>query len=155
MFAGIGGICLGFKEAGADIVWANEIDHSACETYRRNFDGAPYLVEGDIHDISPDQDIHLDIVVAGFPCQAFSIAGYRKGFEDTRGTLFFEVLRIIREKKPRAVFLENVKNLMTHDNGHTYSVIRSCLEDEKYEVTERVLNTMEYGGIPQNRERIY
>ena len=155
MFAGIGGICLGFKEAGADIVWANEIDHNACETYRLNFDGAPYLVEGDIHDITPGTDLKFDIVAAGFPCQAFSVAGYRKGFEDARGTLFFEVLRIIREKQPRTVFLENVKNLMTHDNGRTYSVIRSCLEDEGYSVTERVLNTMEYGGIPQNRERIY
>ena len=155
MFAGIGGICLGFKEAGADIVWANEIDHSACETYRLNFDGAPYLVEGDIHDISPGPNVCFDIVAAGFPCQAFSVAGYRKGFEDARGTLFFEVLRIIREKGPRTVFLENVKNLMTHDGGRTYSVIRSCLEEEGYAVTERVLNTMEYGGIPQNRERIY
>lgn len=155
MFAGIGGICLGFKQAGADIVWANEIDNFACETYRFNFDGAAYLQEGDIHNLSPPKDLNFDIVAAGFPCQAFSIAGYRKGFEDTRGTLFFEVLRIIREKKPRAVFLENVKNLMTHDNGRTYQVIRQCLSDEGYAVTEQVLNTMEYGGIPQNRERIY
>lgn len=155
MFAGIGGICLGFKEAGADIVWANEIDHNACETYRLNFDGAPYLEEGDIHDISPDKGLIFDIVAAGFPCQAFSVAGYRKGFEDARGTLFFEILRIIKEKQPRAIFLENVKNLMTHDNGNTYNVIKSCLEDEQYCVTESVLNTMEYGNIPQNRERIY
>lgn len=155
MFAGIGGICLGFKEAGADIVWANEIDHSACETYRMNFNGAPYLVEGDIHDITPEKDLKFDIVVAGFPCQAFSVAGYRKGFEDARGTLFFEVLRIIRDKSPRTVFLENVKNLMTHDGGNTYGIIKSCLEDENYCVKEAVLNTMDYGNIPQNRERIY
>lgn len=155
MFAGIGGICLGFKEAGAEIVWANEIDHSACETYRHNFNGAPYLIEGDIHEISPSPEMHFDIIAAGFPCQAFSVAGYRKGFEDARGTLFFEVLRMIREKNPRTIFLENVKNLKTHDGGHTYDVIRSCLENEGYAVTERVLNTMEYGGIPQNRERIY
>lgn len=155
MFAGIGGICLGFKEAGAKIAWANEIDPNACETYRLNFDGAPYLVEADIHNVSPDSETRLDIIVAGFPCQAFSIAGYRKGFEDTRGTLFFEVLRIVKEKKPRTIFLENVKNLMTHDQGRTYNVIRSCLEEEGYTVKERVMNTMEYGGIPQNRERIY
>lgn len=155
MFAGIGGICLGFKQAGADVVWANEIDHSACETYRLNFDGAPYLQEGDIHEISPDSEIRFDIVAAGFPCQAFSVAGYRKGFDDARGTLFFEVLRIIREKRPRTVFLENVKNLMTHDGCRTYKVIRTALEEEGYVVQERVLNTMEYGDIPQNRERIY
>ncbi len=155
MFAGIGGICLGFKQAGADVVWANEIDHYACETYRSNFNGASYLDEGDIHDISPPSNIHLDILAAGFPCQAFSVAGYRRGFEDARGTLFFEVLRIIKEKAPRAVFLENVKNLKTHDGGRTYRVIQSCLEEEGYCVQERVLNTMEYGNIPQNRERIY
>lgn len=155
MFAGIGGICLGFKEAGADVVWANEIDRSACDTYRLNFGGASYLVEGDIHDITPEADLKFDILAAGFPCQAFSVAGYRKGFEDARGTLFFEVLRIIRDKNPRTVFLENVKNLMTHDGGNTYGVIRSCLEDEGYCVTEAVLNTMDYGNIPQNRERIY
>jgi len=155
MFAGIGGICLGFKNAGAHIVWANEIDHSACETYRANFDHAPYLVEDDIHNINLDSSLHLDIIAAGFPCQAFSIAGYRKGFEDARGTLFFEVLRLIRDKKPRCVFLENVKNLKTHDNGNTYSVIRGCLESEGYIVKEKVLNTMEYGNVPQNRERIY
>ncbi|MDO5862253.1 MAG: DNA cytosine methyltransferase [Thermoplasmata archaeon] len=155
LFAGIGGICLGFKQAGADVVWANEIDQFACETYRHNFDGAPYLVEGDIHELSIPEDVHVDIIAAGFPCQAFSIAGYRKGFEDARGTLFFEVLRLIRDKEPRCVFLENVKNLMTHDNGNTYKVIRRCLEEEGYEVVERVLNTMDYGDIPQNRERIY
>lgn len=155
MFAGIGGICLGFKQAGAEVVWANEIDRYACETYRLNFDGAPYLVEGDIHDLSPEDSVDLDILVAGFPCQAFSVAGYRKGFEDTRGTLFFEVLRIIKEKRPRAVFLENVKNLKGHDGGNTFKVIRECLIEEGYEVTDAVLNTMDYGNIPQNRERIY
>lgn len=155
MFAGIGGICLGFKQAGAKLVWANEIDRYACETYRLNFDGAPYLVEGDIHGISPEDSVDFDILAAGFPCQAFSVAGYRKGFEDTRGTLFFEVLRIIKEKRPRAVFLENVKNLRGHDGGNTFKIIRGCLEEEGYRVSDSVLNTMDYGNIPQNRERIY
>ena len=155
LFAGIGGICLGFKEAGADIVWANEIDKYACQTYRNNFNGAPYLDEGNIYQKSVPDSIKIDIVTAGFPCQAFSIAGYRKGFEDERGVLYTQVLRIIQETKPKAVFLENVKNLKSHDNGNTYRVIRESLEDEGYVVTEIVLNTMKYGNIPQNRERIY
>ncbi len=94
--------------------------------------------------------------MGGFPCQAFSIAGYRKGFEDKeRGMLFFELLRIIRAKKPRVVFCENVKNLVSHDNGNTYRVIRDALKDAGYEVKNAVLNGMEYGNVPQNRERIY
>ncbi len=152
LFAGIGGICLGFKEAGADIVWANEIDKYACQTYRENFDGADYLDEGDIYEKSVPKGMRTDIVVAGFPCQAFSIAGYRKGFEDERGVLYTQVLRIIKETGPKAVFLENVKNLKSHDNGNTYRVIRESLESEGYEVTETVLNTMKYGNIPQNRD---
>ncbi len=155
LFAGIGGICLGFKQAGAEIVYANEIDHSACETYRYNFNGAPYLVEGDIYQQHLSRDMNIDIVAAGFPCQAFSIAGYRKGFEDERGVLYTQVHRIVMECEPKIVFLENVKNLMTHDNCNTYRTIKKSLEDLDYEVTEKVLNTMEYGNIPQNRERIY
>ncbi len=155
LFAGIGGICLGFKEAGANIAWANEIDPHACMTYRFNFDDAPYLDEGNIYEKSVPESVRIDIVAAGFPCQAFSIAGYRKGFEDDRGVLYTQVLRIIKETDPRAVFLENVKNLKSHDNGNTYRVIRESLESEGYEVTETVLNTKDYGDIPQNRERIY
>ncbi len=155
LFAGIGGICLGFKQAGADVVYANEIDHSACETYRHNFDGAPYLVEGDVYQQHLSKSMGIDVVAAGFPCQAFSIAGYRKGFEDERGVLYTQVHRIVEECDPKVVFLENVKNLMTHDNSNTYRTIKRSLEDLGYEVTEKVLNTMEYGDIPQNRERIY
>lgn len=155
MFAGIGGICLGFKSAGAKIVWANEIDHYACETYRHNFNGAPFLQEEDVYKVDADSIPDLDILTAGFPCQAFSIAGYRRGFEDERGVLFYEVMRVIRAKKPRAVFLENVKNLENHDNGNTFKTIKRLLTDEGYLVTEKVMNTMNYGNIPQNRERIY
>lgn len=155
MFAGIGGICLGFKLAGAEVVWANEIDHFACETYRHNFGGAPFLHEEDVYNIDTATIPDIDILTAGFPCQAFSIAGYRKGFEDKRGVLFYEVMRVIKAKKPRAVFLENVKNLESHDGGKTYRTIRQLLVDEGYLVTEKVMNTMEYGDIPQNRERIY
>ncbi|MEF9951769.1 MAG: DNA cytosine methyltransferase [Clostridium sp.] len=154
MFAGIGGICLGFKLAGADIVWANEIDKYACVTYRTNF-GDSYLVEGDIHSINTKTIPDIDILTSGFPCQAFSIAGYRKGFEDNRGNLFFETLRVIKDKKPRAFILENVKNLVGHDGGKTFTIIREALEDEGYFIRYKVLNSMEFGNVPQNRERIY
>lgn len=155
LFAGIGGICLGFKQAGAVIAYANEIDHSACLTYRHNFDGAPYLCEDDVYNQHLSKDSGIDIVAGGFPCQAFSVAGYRKGFEDERGVLYTQVHRIVEECSPKAVFLENVKNLLTHDNGNTYRVIKESLMSLGYEVRETVLNTMEYGNIPQNRERIY
>lgn len=154
MFAGIGGICLGFRNAGCQIVWANEIDRDACRTYRENF-GSSYLREGDIRNIDTADIPDIDILTAGFPCQAFSIAGYQKGFEDDRGALFFEVMRVIEAKRPRAVFLENVKNLRTHDNGRTFCNIVSCLENAGYELKNEVLNTMDYGNLPQNRERIY
>ncbi|MBP8017182.1 DNA cytosine methyltransferase [Candidatus Gracilibacteria bacterium] len=159
MFAGIGGVCLGFKNAGFDIVWANEIDKNACITYRENF-GENYLYEGDIRTINGENIPNFEILTAGFPCQAFSIAGYQKGFEDERGNLFFEVLRIIREKekigqKPEIIFLENVKNLVSHDKGNTFKVILEALESYGFYLKYKILNTMEYGNIPQNRERIY
>lgn len=154
MFAGIGGICLGFKRAGFNIAWANEIDKYACTTYRKNF-GDSYLVEDDIYNVL-DKDIpNIDVLTAGFPCQPFSIAGYQKGFEDDRGNLFFEVLRVIKAKKPKVIFLENVKNLVTHDNKHTFEVITKSLEEEGYYLKYKVLNSCKYGNIPQNRERIY
>lgn len=154
MFAGIGGICLGFKRAGADIVWANEIDKYACITYRENF-GEGYLIEGDIHDIKVEDISNFDILTSGFPCQAFSIAGYRKGFEDERGHLFFETLRIIEGKRPRAFLIENVKNLVSHDSGKTFRIIYDALKEAGYHIRYKVLNSMEYGNVPQNRERIY
>lgn len=156
MFAGIGGICLGFKQAGAEIVWANEIDRNACVTYRENM-GSDYLVERDIYKVTDEEldDVHIDILTAGFPCQAFSIAGYRLGFEDERGVLFNQVIRVIKHTHPKVVFCENVKNLQTHDSGNTYRTIKKLLIEEGYDVVEKVMNTMEYGNIPQNRERIY
>ena len=154
MFAGVGGIDLGFINAGAEVVWANEIDANACKTYRANFE-SEILTEDDIHNVDETSIPDIDILVGGFPCQAFSVAGYRKGFEDDRGVLFLEIMRVIREKKPLCVFLENVKNLQGHDKGNTYRVIKEALETEGYRVTEKVLNTMDYGGVPQNRERIY
>ena len=154
LFAGIGGICYGFQQAGAEIVWANEIDRDACKTYRLNF-GDKYLVEGDIKEVDPHTIPDIDILNGGFPCQAFSVAGYRKGFDDERGNLFFEITRILETKKPRAILLENVKNLEGHDHGNTFKVIKEQLELLGYHVRHKVLNTMEYGNVPQNRERIY
>lgn len=153
LFGGVGGIELGFQQAGFDIVWANEVDPKAAETYRANHEHK--LVEGDIHDLEPEDLPEVDVVTAGFPCQAFSIAGYQKGFEDERGNLFFEVLRLIRDRKPRVLFLENVKNLVGHDKGNTYKVIMEALDAHGYYVKDRVLNGTQFGDVPQNRERIY
>ena len=127
LFAGIGGICYGFQQAGAQVVWANEIDKDACKTYRHNF-GDKYLVEGDIKEVDPTTIPDIDILNGGFPCQAFSVAGYRKGFDDERGNLFFEITRILEVKKPKAILLENVKNLEGHDHGNTFKVIKEQLE---------------------------
>ena len=154
MFAGIGGICLGFKKAGADVVWANEIDKNACTTYRENF-GSSYLMEADINDVATKDIPEIDILTAGFPCQPFSIAGYQKGFEDNRGNLFLEIIRVLQDKQPKAFLLENVKNLDSHDNGHTIKVIETALKENGYFIKKDILNTAKYGNIPQNRERIY
>lgn len=153
LFSGVGGIDLAFEQAGFKTIFANDIDEPACKTFSKNFN-TPIICD-DIKNIKEDDIPDCDCLVAGFPCQAFSIAGYRKGFEDTRGTLFFEIARIIRKKKPQVVFLENVKNLVAHDNGKTFDVILSTLHDIGYHVRYMVLNACEYGNIPQNRERIY
>lgn len=154
MFAGIGGIDLGFKQAGCEIVWANEIDKYACKTYRLNF-GEKYLIEGDIKDV-PSKDIpDFDILAAGFPCQAFSSVGLLQGFDDPRGNLFFEVIRVVKDIKPRVVFLENVANLLKHDDGNTFRVIRQMLENLGYTVLFQVMNAKEFGNLPQQRNRIY
>ncbi|ARV96324.1 DNA cytosine methyltransferase [Bacillus cereus] len=160
MFAGIGGTCLGFQQAGAEIVWANEVDRNASITYRHFWKGE-YLQEADVTEVDKTTVPQLDILIGGFPCQAFSIAGYRKGFEDERGNMFFQILDVIdaQEKmygtKPKAIMLENVKNLKGHDKGNTFKVIKECLEQKGYTIKAKVLNSMEYGNVPQNRERIY
>lgn len=152
-FAGVGGIDLAFKQKGFINSWGNEIDKYASETYRANFNN--HFVTGDIKEISPVTIPNFNIMLAGFPCQAFSLAGYRKGFDDDRGNLFFELVRILEDKKPEIIFLENVKNLVGHDRGKTFVVILNILEKNGYTVKHRVLNACEYGNIPQNRERIY
>lgn len=215
LFAGVGGVCLGFKNAEVtdksyELVWANEMDEYACETYRTNFHHN--LIQGDINkvlnpeeikneldqysnsqlerqDISENKKVRelqeeynyyaekhreilsekLDILLGGFPCQAFSIAGERRGFEDDRGNLFLSIINLINQLqrkygtdgdngingKPRILFLENVKNLRSHDGGRTYEVIKRELERTGYIIKEHVLNTMDYTDLPQNRERIY
>lgn len=150
-FAGVGGIDLAFSNH--DIVYVNEIDKNATKTYKFNFD-----VEIDCRDIQAVNEKELpdfDILLGGFPCQAFSVAGYRKGFEDSRGNLFFDIIRIAKEKKPKIIFLENVKNLVSHDYGNTFNIILKSLESLGYYVKYDVLNAMHYGNTPQNRERIY
>lgn len=159
LFAGIGGIDLGFEHAGAESIWANEIDKYCAITFIANHPKTKLIVD-DICNIKGKDIPQIDILTGGFPCQPFSIAGYRKGFEDDRGNMFFQIMRIIDEmgknnNKPRIIFLENVKNLKTHDNGNTFKVIKEMLEKSGYYVTEKVLNTCEYGDIPQNRERIF
>ena len=153
VFSGVGGIELGFEQAGYEIVWSNEIDKNAAETFRKNFNHK--LVVDDIYNIKSEDLPDADVIVGGFPCQAFSVAGYRKGFEDERGKVFFQMARIIREKSPRVIMIENVKNLLGHDNGNTYKVIHETLSSYGYKIKTMILNGSEYGNVPQNRERIY
>lgn len=185
MFAGIGGLCLGFKSAGTDIVWANEFDTNACKTYRENF-GASYLIEKDIRQVKDNEIPDIDVLIGGWPCVAFSVAGRRNGMDykcvqcsseyivnfdeyllgtkcskcggevhakDDRGTLFYEMVRVLRAKKPRAFLFENVKNLISMKS--TFATIKETLENEGYYFTYQVLNSMEYGNVPQNRERVF
>lgn len=156
-FAGVGGIDKGFERAGFQTIYANEFDKNAATTYKANYP-LVHLDVCDIRKLDEKKDIPaFDIMLAGFPCQAFSIAGYQQGFDDEkgRGNLFFDLLRIIKEKKPSVVFLENVKNLVAHDGGNTFQVISDSLEKEGYHVKSMVLNACNYGNIPQTRERIY
>ncbi len=162
LFAGIGGIRLGFQKAaeelqvGAECVYTSEIDAQACKTYSSNFPCDNHNPLNSITEIDEKKLPDFDVLLAGFPCQAFSIAGKRGGFEDTRGTLFFDVARIIKEKKPKAFLLENVKGLVNHKGGKTLSTILNVLENELgYKSTQfKVLNARNY-GLAQNRERIY
>lgn len=154
-FSGAGGIDVGFELTKKfEIIYANEFDEYPAKIYDLN-----HKVKTDIRDIhlvEPNEVPNCDVIIGGFPCTSFSIAGYRKGFEDERsGDLFFELARIIKAKKPKIIFLENVKNLVGHDNGKTFSIIQDCLEDMGYHIKFQVLNAMHYGNIPQNRERIY
>lgn len=154
-FAGVGGIELGFEQTGKlRVLYANEFDKNARKTYALNNPDIP-LDGRDIHDVKTDEIPDCDVMMGGFPCQAFSVAGYRKGFADDRGDLFFEMLRMVNAKQPRVVFVENVKNLVNHDKGNTFKVIKEALTENNYYIKWKVLNGKDYGNVPQNRERIY
>lgn len=154
LFAGIGGIRLGFENAfnkQLSCVFTSEIDKFAIQTYKANFNEVP---SGDITQIKESSVPKHDILLAGFPCQAFSIAGLKKGFEDTRGTLFFDIARIVDYHKPQILFLENVKGLLNHDKGKTFETIKKTLNNLGYKVYQQILNAKNF-GVPQNRERVY
>lgn len=155
LFAGVGGIETGFARAGFTPVYANELDKFASITYRANYSHP--LLEGNVNDIvSVDLPNH-GVLAGGFPCQPFSIAGLRQGFNDAkgRGNVFFKIMEILQTKKPEIILLENVKNLVTHDSGNTFKVIVNALEEEGYHLKYKVLNAKDHGNIPQTRERIF
>tara|TARA_Y100000996_G_C22542433_1_gene650511 strand:- start:82 stop:1074 length:993 start_codon:yes stop_codon:yes gene_type:complete len=155
LFSGVGGIELGFKNAGFEILWANEIDKYCAKTYQKNFDHTLYNF--DLKQLKGSKVEPVDVLCGGFPCQAFSVAGYRKGFKDDRGNIFFEIIRLVNElkRKPKVLFLENVKNLKGHDGGKTFQTIVKIITDNGYSVFYDVLNTREYTALPQNRERTF
>lgn len=155
LFAGIGGFRLALQNVGGKCVFTSEWNTDAKKTYRENFGEIPFgdITKDRIKNYIPD---NFDVLCAGFPCQAFSIAGLRKGFADTRGTLFFDLEQIIQKHKPKVVFLENVKNLVSHDNGNTFRIILETLEKKLgYKVYYEILNSMTHANVPQNRERIF
>ena len=153
LFAGIGGIDLGFQQAGFDILWANEIDRDACKTYKLNFPETK-LFEGDIRKLDASKLENVDIITAGFPCQPFSVCGKQKGFGDDRGNLFFEIMRIADAIEPKIIFLENVANLVEHDKGRTFNVIHNELVSRGYYLRYLVADACDY-CIPQHRTRTY
>lgn len=167
LFAGIGGFHQAFHNVGAKCVFASEWNEPARKTYIANyknispeifneglFSSGLKLFEGDITKVKEKNIPKFDILCAGFPCQPFSNAGLKKGFEDSRGTLFFDIARIVRHHKPKVVFLENVKGFKSHDKGNTFKVIIKTLKDMGYKVFYKILNAKDF-GVPQNRERIY
>lgn len=152
-FAGVGGIDKGFENAGFKTLWANELDTYAAETFKANFNCN--VVIDDIKNVDAEIVPDHTVLIAGFPCQPFSLAGYRKGFEDERGNVFFDLMKIVDIKKSPILFLENVKNLVSHDDGNTFKTIIKELEKRNYTIKYQILNASMYGNVPQNRERIY
>ena len=151
LFAGLGGFRLALESLGAECVYSSEWDEPVRKVYSDNFDEIP---DGDITQVDEKNIPDHDILCAGFPCQAFSISGKQHGFEDSRGTLFFDVARIVKEKQPKVVFMENVKNFASHDGGKTLDVVRATMENLGYTFFYKVLSAVDF-GIPQKRERIY
>lgn len=154
LFSGIGGIDLAFSQAGFNVIWANEKDKDACITYRMNFPKTN-LVEEDICKINAETLPKADVLVAGFPCQSFSLMGYKRGFKDSRGNLFFEIARVAKVVKPKIILLENVRNLIYHDNGKSFITIFNTLAELGYDVKYDVLNAKTHGNIPQDRKRAF
>lgn len=154
LFSGIGGIDLGFMQAGFEIAWANEFDRDAARTYRHNF-GNEHLVEKDIRKVDVATIPDFDVLVAGFPCQPFSILGKQRGFEDSRGMLFYEIERVVKAKRPQVIFLENVANLIEHDDGKTFLTVYNTLVPYGYSFRYRVMDAIDYGNVPQHRTRIF
>lgn len=156
MFAGIGGLRLGFEKCNFQTIFANDFDKNCSITYGINFPETKFVLK-DLKLLNITELPDFNFLIGGFPCQAFSIAGYQEGFLDKkgRGNLFFYIADIIKTRRPLGFLLENVKNLKTHDNGKTFKIIKDTLESIGYHIHEKVLNTMEYGNLPQNRERIY
>ena len=157
LFAGIGGLDSGFIQNGYEVVWANDFDKYAVQTYKANYKNP--IILGDLNQIKLESIPNADVIIGGFPCQPFSMMGEMKGFEDTRGTLFFRIVEIIKNQisrgnKPKALVLENVRNLKLHDNGNTFKVIKKTLEDLGYTVYDKILNSADY-GIPQTRNRTF
>ena len=158
LFSGIGGLDKGFAESGYDVIWANDFDKYAVQTYAANYKNT--IVHGDINHIPLDDIPDCDVLIGGFPCQPFSLMGEKRGFEDARGTLFFRIVEILQhkiqhQKKPSVIVLENVRNLKTHDNGKTFSTIERILTEELgYRVYVSILNSADY-GVPQTRNRTY
>lgn len=155
LFAGIGGFRLALQNLGGECAYSSEWNVDAKKTYHANFGETPFgdITQDEVKSYIP---VKFDILCGGFPCQAFSIAGYRKGFSDTRGTLFFDIEQIVEKHRPKVIFLENVKNLVSHDGGKTFKVILDVLENKMgYKAFHKVLNSMDYANIPQNRERIF
>lgn len=155
MFAGIGGFRSGLERLGGfECIGFCEIDKYAKKSYEAMYDTKGELYFNDARKIKPEELPDIDLITGGFPCQSFSIAGQRKGFEDTRGTLFFEIARIAAVKKPKYLFLENVPGLLSHDRGRTFKTILSALDELGYDVTWQVLNSKDF-GVPQSRKRLY
>lgn len=151
LFAGTGGIRIPFDEIGGTCVMSSEWDKFAQKSYEANFGEVPF---GDITQIDEHDVPKCNLILGGFPCQPFSNAGLKRGFEDTRGTMFFEIARIIKEKQPEVLFLENVKGFKNHDKGNTFKTIAKTLDDLGYNLSAQVLNARDF-GVPQNRERFY
>lgn len=152
LFAGIGGMRIAAENNSGLCVFSSEIDKFCQKTYQANFNEIPF---GDITLINEKDIPDMDLLIAGFPCQPFSIAGLKKGFEDkTKGTLFFDICRIIKEKQPNAILLENVKNLTSHNKGNTFKVIKESLEELNYTIFSEVIDA-QYYNVPQHRERTY